>query len=84
MQGMRTVCVPTWEDKVVDVCTYRSVQKDGVRKVCQPYHVKKLVDQRYCEMVKYETTVKVPVCTPVPCASPCAPSGMGGGCGGCR
>ena len=66
--GARVVCVPTWVEKEVDVCSTAWVEKDGVRHVCKPFKVKKWVDHSWCETVKFETTVKVPVM--VPCATP--------------
>jgi hypothetical protein len=82
-KAFKTVWVPTWVEKEVSVCTFRPVEREGVRSVCRPFEVKKTIDQPYCEMVPFETIVKVPVCKPAPCASPCAPTGIGGGCGGC-
>ena len=61
--GFKTVCTPTWVD-----C-------DGVRKVCKPHHVKKWVDQPYCEMVKCETVVPCGGCGPVPVAADCGSGG---------
>lgn len=85
-EGFRIVCVPVWVEKLVDVCSHTWVEKEGVAKVCKPVTVKKTVEQSYCELVKTETVVKVPVA--VPCPTPCvayAPTcGMTGGCGGCR
>jgi hypothetical protein len=67
-------CVPVVKDGFKTVCTPTWVDCDGVRKVCKPFQVKKWVDQPYCEWVKCDTVVKVPV----PCGS-----GPAAGCGGC-
>ena len=67
--GTRTVCVPVWVEKEIDVCTTTWADKEGVRHVCKPYVVKKWVEHKWCEMVKVETVVKVPVM--VPCPTPC-------------
>ncbi len=83
-KGFKTVWVPTWVEKEVTVCNFRPVEREGVRTVCKPFEVKKTIEQPYCEMVPFETVVKVPVCVPAPCPSPCAPAGISGGCGGCR
>jgi hypothetical protein len=65
-------CTPVWTEKEVEVTTYAKIEKEGVRKVSQPVMVKKTVDQKYCEMVPYETTVKVAVRVPAPAPAPCA------------
>ena len=53
-----------------------NVEKEGTHKVCKTVMVKKTVEQKYCEMVADETTVKVavrvPAPAPAPCAAPCA------------
>lgn len=80
--GVRVVYTPTWVEKEVEVKVPTWVEKDGTRKVCKAFPVKKTIDQAYCELVKTETTVKVPVYTPGPAAG-CGSSatGMSGGCG---
>ncbi|HSQ56784.1 MAG TPA: hypothetical protein VLM40_13670 [Gemmata sp.] len=78
-QGMRTVCFTVPVEKEIDVRTCKYVEKTETRIVKKCVPVEKIVKQTYCEMVPYETTVKVPVYTPcatpvpapTPCASPC-------------
>ncbi len=77
------VCHPHPEQRTVQVC----------RVVCEPRQVTVVRRECYCVMVPYQTTVKVPVCTPAPAPAPCpvvtnccysAPAcGFCGGCGGC-
>jgi hypothetical protein len=54
------------------VCTYKPVEKtyETKRIVCElkPEEVTRM--ERYCEMVPYQTTIKVPVRVPV-CPAPC-------------
>ena len=52
--------------------TMTRVEKEGTHKVGKPVMVKKTVEQKYCEMVAYQTTVKVAVAVPAPCPAPCA------------
>jgi hypothetical protein len=73
-QGTRTCqkMVPKTRQVTIDVCTCVPVQKTQVVKRCVTECVAtKVVNKvQYCEMVPYETTVKVAVCTP--CTTPCA------------
>lgn len=81
--GVKVVHTPTWVEKDVEVKVPTWVEKDGVRKVCKAFPVKKTVDHHYCELVKVQTTVKVPVYTPGPaagCGTYPVGAGMGGGC----
>jgi hypothetical protein len=65
-------CVPEQRQYSVQVCTYRSEQKTQeyhyTTYECRPEKVKQRV--RYCEMVAYQTTVQVPVCSSS-CCTPC-------------
>jgi hypothetical protein len=81
----RTVQFTVPVEKMVDVTSYRTVEKIGTRVVQKPVQVEEIVKQTFTKVVPYETIVKVPV--PVaapscaPCETPCAPTGMSGGCG---
>ena len=72
--GMQKVC--TWVDvtKEVDVIHYNKVEKTGTRDVKKCVPVEKTVQHKVARQVAYETTVKVAVCTPAPCATPCTTS----------
>jgi hypothetical protein len=63
------------EQKItVPVCTYKAVQETVQCRqlVCEtvPENVVRTV--RYCELEAYQTTVRVPVCTPAPACNTCA------------
>lgn len=76
-QGTRNVVkmVPKTRDVVCEVVTCVPVQKVNVVRRCVTECVAEKVKQKvsYCEVVPYETTVKVAVCTPcpTPCPAPC-------------
>lgn len=77
-------CVPVVKNGHKIVHTPHWVEKPGTKKVCKKFCTEKVIDQPYCELVKCETVVKVPV--RVPCATDCGPTypvgaGMSGGCG---
>ncbi|MBA4066070.1 MAG: hypothetical protein C0501_20595 [Isosphaera sp.] len=89
--GTRTVHFYVPVEKEVDVVTHKQVEKTGTRVVKKCVQVEDTVKQTFCKLVPYETTVKVPVytpvpapCPPAPCPPPCgyAPArhGIGGGC----
>jgi hypothetical protein len=79
------VCFTVPVEKMIDVTTYKTVEKIGTRVVQVPVQVEEIVKRTFTKVVPYETTVKVavPVCapTPAPCETPCATTGMSGGCG---
>lgn len=87
-EGTRTVLTPTWVEKEVDVKVPTWVEKKGTHKVCKAFPVKKMVEQAYCEMVKVETVVKVPVSAPAPAPAAdcggCAPAAVAADCGSAR
>ena len=82
-------CVPV--ERTVDVTTMTQAAETGTRTTYECRPVKKTVQQSYCEMVAFKTTVKVAVPTPcampapAPCGSPCGvPAAVGcAACGGC-
>jgi hypothetical protein len=86
-EGKRTVHFYTPVEKEVDVTTCKPVEMTGTRMVKRLAQVEEVVKQTFTKMVPYETTVKVPVYTPVqaapaPCGDCCSsPCGMTGGCG---
>jgi hypothetical protein len=67
----RTVleCVPEPREITVRVCSYRPQEMTyDVRRVVCEWKTETVVrKQYYCEMVPYQTTVRVPVCVPVCC-----------------
>jgi len=69
VEGKRWVSTPTWVEREVNVSTWQNVEQKGTRMVPQPFETKRTVEQPYCEWVKYETVVKVPVYTPAPSTS---------------
>lgn len=77
-EGKRHVCYYETVEKEMDVCTYKLVEKTGVRVVKKCVPVEKTVKQTCVKWVPYETTVKIPVCTPT--AAPCT-KGLRGCCG---
>lgn len=84
-EGVKVVHTPTWVEKEVDVKVPTWVEKDVMVKVCKAFPTKKTVEQKYCEMVKVETVVKVPVHTPAPAADcgGCAPAPVAADCSDC-
>jgi hypothetical protein len=76
VQQVRSIvydCIPAQREVTVRVCTYVPVEKKGVRRdvVCETKPVNGVRLERYCVMVPYQTTVKVPVCVPCPAPPPC-------------
>jgi hypothetical protein len=65
--------VPQTREYMVNLCSYRQVEKTGTRTrmVCETVQQQVPVTQSYCVSVPYQVTVRVPVY--VPCAAPAAP-----------
>jgi hypothetical protein len=65
-------CVPVQKEVTCKVCSYKTEERtvECRRVVCEcvPETVNR--KERYCVMVPYQTTIKVPVCTPAPACAP--------------
>jgi hypothetical protein len=66
------VCKLVPKQIMVDVCTYQTKEEVVNVTRCVPYTYteEQVVTRRFCVMVPYQATVRVPVCTPV-CSTPC-------------
>jgi hypothetical protein len=61
-------CIPEKRDVTVRVCSWKPEERtvETRRVICEWKPETITRKERYCEMVPYQTTVKVPVCVPAP------------------
>jgi hypothetical protein len=69
VKGYVWECIPHKKEVVVKVCTLKPVTKEVEikQRICEYETVKGVRTERYCELVPYQTIIRVAVCVPVPC-----------------